>query len=103
MYDFCPDAGLHVLKSAVQRAAHAGAFALTIGGDHSVAAAHTASLYSALHGALHSSQASIGTVHLHGALHRCHVHACALLHAGEHSRHRCGLPRSSGGVGRRPR
>jgi arginase family enzyme len=44
MNDFCPDAGLHVLKSAVQRAAHAGAFALTIGGDHSVAAVRIASI-----------------------------------------------------------
>ena len=38
MYDFCPDAGLHSLKASVERAARAGAFALTIGGDHSVAA-----------------------------------------------------------------
>ena len=91
MYDFCPDAGLHVLKSAVQRAAHAGAFALTIGGDHSVAAARTASLYSAVHGALHSSQASIGTVQLHGCVASL-SRACMCTAAGEHSRHRCGLP-----------
>ena len=64
MYDFCPDAGLHVLKSAVQHAVHAGAFALTIGGDHSVAAARIASLY------------TVHCVVLCTAVMHMHVHCC---------------------------
>jgi len=39
LYPFCPDAGLHQIKHSAEAAASAGCFVLTVGGDHSIAAA----------------------------------------------------------------
>jgi arginase len=44
LLEMSPDGGLHKVKEAVEAAATAGAFALTIGGDHSIAAASIAGL-----------------------------------------------------------
>lgn len=46
LYEFCPDAGLHKIKDAAATAAAAGEFVLTVGGDHSVAAASIAGIQS---------------------------------------------------------
>jgi arginase family enzyme len=44
LFEFCPDAGLHKIKNAVEDAAASGNFVLTVGGDHSIAAASIAGM-----------------------------------------------------------